>query len=87
MFCDGVDPFNIPQQQLEANNLPKNVQYFDILEYCLNKASPYTREAFRAYKSLDAYKLFENGWVQELKSKKLKEGKYLVLSRVKQYLV
>lgn len=74
LFCDGVDPFSIPETEYSTSLLPKNVQYFDVFNYCINKSSAYTLEAFRAYKSLDAYKMFECGWIQDIASKEVSVG-------------
>ena len=58
-FCNQIDPYTIKSKCI----LPKNVQYYDIVNYCINNSSHYTTESFRAYKTLEAYKYFESGWV------------------------
>lgn len=80
-YCDGVDPFLLPVSAFTTSVLPKNVQYFDIFNYCINKSSAYTLEAFRAYKTLEAYKMFENGFVQKIASKEVSVG-ILINARV-----
>ena len=55
-----------PRQQdlctLDWQEWPE-VQYPDIYNYLVVTHSVYTQDMLRAYKSLDAYNLFVNGWV------------------------
>lgn len=74
-FCGGIDPYNL---KLEKTSLPTNVGYFDVANYCIGKDSAYTRESFKAYKSLQAYQYYENGWVQAIESKKITSGSIIV---------
>ena len=53
-----------------TDSLPTNLQYFDIVNYCINKDSSYTMEAFKKYKSLEAYKYYESGFVRSIGCKK-----------------
>ena len=46
--------------------LPQNVSSIDTYEYIVNKKSFYTSNEFKAYKSLEAFKLYQSGWVQYL---------------------
>ena len=43
-----------------------NVAYGDIYSYFVDTTSTYTKEAMKAYKSLDAYNYFVSGWVREV---------------------
>ncbi|KAJ6639622.1 hypothetical protein Bhyg_12369 [Pseudolycoriella hygida] len=78
-FCGGIDPFTLTVAKCP---LPRNVAYFDICNYCIEKDSSYTHESFKAYKCLDAYQYYENGWVQSLLCKKIDTGS-IILARVK----
>ena len=77
-FCAGIDPFDL---KCEKSPLPRNVGYFDVCNYLINKDSSYTSESFKAYKSLEAYKFFENGWVQSVECKQIRTG-YIVVAKV-----
>lgn len=77
-FCDKFDPY---QMKNENDSLPRNVGYFDVYNYCILKDSSYTHQAFKAYKSLEVYKMFENGWVQSIICKNISNGSIL-LSKV-----
>lgn len=70
-FCDGIDPFG---KNFNKNVLPTNVTYFDLVNYLVYGSHSMTFEDFKAYKSMEAYKRFESGWVQELASFKIPSG-------------
>ncbi|XP_041373282.1 uncharacterized protein LOC121386449 [Gigantopelta aegis] len=58
------DPYNIPQDQwIEAMNKWPPVEYADMYNYLVNTPGIYTKEATRAYKSLDGYNFFISGHV------------------------
>ena len=46
--------------------LSRNISSIDVHEYLVNKISFYTSNEFKAYKSLEANKLYESGRVQYL---------------------
>lgn len=77
-FCDGIDPFTLRN---ETCALPRNVGYFDVYHYCIERDSSYTHAAFKAYKSLDAYQYFENGWVQSIVCKRISRG-FIIVAKV-----
>ena len=66
---DGIDPYEIPERSWSSNpvDLPE-VNYISFVNYFYLEKSAYTREELRAYKSLEAYKAFVAGWVQEIQS-------------------
>ncbi|XP_055525045.1 uncharacterized protein LOC129718359 [Wyeomyia smithii] len=82
-FCYGYDPYKWKQSDYLKSSLPKNVTYYDIVEYLINRESPYTRESFKAFKSLDAYKNFRAGWITFLGSRLVDSGSCIVFARVK----
>lgn len=61
--------------------LPDNVGFFDIVNYCVQKDSPYTNDSFKSYKALDAYKYFDNGRIRNVACLKQAQG-FIVVSKV-----
>ena len=43
-----------------------SVSYADIYNYLINTPSEYTHEKLKAYKSMDGYNFFVNGWVSNV---------------------
>ena len=43
-----------------------SVSYADIYNYMINTPSEYTHEMLKAYKSIDGYNFFVNGWVSNI---------------------
>lgn len=66
-----------------ASNLP-DIGYPDIFNYLINSTSPYTFQQLKSYKSLDSYKYFLAGWVQDVSFVENKENNlFVILSKVK----
>ena len=42
-----------------------NVEYPDIFNYFVTSVSTYTKQQLKAYKSLEGYRYFVDGWIQE----------------------
>lgn len=82
-YCEGNDPYGL---KFEKTPLPRNVAYFDVCNYCIGKDSAYTHQSFRAYKSLQAFQHFENGWVQSVECKQISTG-FIVVAKVSFVLV
>ncbi|XP_077375730.1 uncharacterized protein LOC144017729 [Festucalex cinctus] len=82
------DPYALPGylfcalEHCKIGDLP-NLRYDDILNYIICATSMYTQEELREYKSLDAYKYFEDGHVRETGVWEIpgKES-YLIVSKV-----
>ncbi len=67
VLCEGIDPYKIVKNEFSQNyeDLP-TVNYFDLCNYFVYAKSVYTQQEMMAHKSLEAYKLFENGWVKSI---------------------
>ena len=82
-----TDPYltgDIGQKGLEWQDWPE-VQYPDIFNYMIATPSPYTQQELKAYKSLEGYRLYADGWVSELTvvSIPTRCNAYLITARVK----
>lgn len=74
----GVDPYNM---NFTADDLPLTVDYDRIFEHLITKLSFRTGNINRNFKSLDAYKSFQAGFVKEVKGFKSQEV-YVVSGKV-----
>ncbi|KAJ6648228.1 hypothetical protein Bhyg_03455 [Pseudolycoriella hygida] len=82
-FCGGEDPYLFqPSQCLDP--LPRNVSYYGIINYYIYKESPFTMEMFRSYKSLEAYKYYESGFVLSIMCKKVGDNVVMVAKIISQ---
>ena len=60
------------------------VEYADIYNYLVATPSAYTQDQLKAYKSLDAYNFFANGWVANvLVASVPRVGSYLIRAKVR----
>ena len=57
----GVDPVSIPGEQFDPECLPQ-IEATDLLGYLVLETSFYTRQQFRAYKSLEAFNQMVSGF-------------------------
>ena len=89
---DDLDPYEIPRKdwdtdaskgKLDVNIFP-GITYPDIVIYLSNTPSPYSLEDFKAYKSLEAFNYYNNGWVKDVKMKAVQEDVRIVSARVKE---
>ena len=74
------DPYCIVTSELSKGILPP-VQCTDIFNYLVIGKSFCTSQRFKAFKSLEAYRYFECGFVQYLGSKKF-DSKYAIIAKV-----
>lgn len=74
----GCDPYAIQKKELSENpsDFPE-ITILDIGEYLVHSVSSFTKKKFSAYKSTEAYKYFESGFVLNVGSKK--NNKYAIL--------
>ena len=59
------DPYRIDQDQWseDVSNWP-NLEFGDLYTYLIDSVGQFTKETLKAYKSLEAYNYFYNGYVQ-----------------------
>ena len=53
------------EEHIDWLNWP-NIEYPDIYNYFVTTPSSYTKQQLKAYKSLDGYKYFVDGWVSDV---------------------
>lgn len=75
----GIDPYQIDLEEFDyaASGAPP-INTADIFVYLVLTHSYYTQEQYKAYKSLQAYKYFEAGFVTKLGTTIIKEFFVLV---------
>ena len=61
----GVDPVTIPDQQFDTECLPP-IEAMDLLSYLVLETSFYTKEQFKAYKSLETYNFLVSGFLTSI---------------------
>ncbi len=81
------DPYLMMEEALEGlewQNWPE-VEYPGIYNYLINTLSPYTKEEMKAYKSLEGYRPFVDGWVSNIRVLCIESRAniYLVAARVR----
>ena len=61
----GVDPVTIPDKQLNSDCLPP-IEAMDLLSSLVLETSFYTKQQFKAYKSLEAYNFVVSGFITSI---------------------
>ena len=77
----GVDPTSIPTDQFAPECLPP-IESTDLLAYLVLGTSHYTKDKFKAYKSLEAYNHMVSGFVTALRGLMI-SGKCVVVPKVR----
>ena len=85
-ISDIGDPYLLPSAELSREVTPP-VHCTDIFNYLVLSRSFCTTERFKAFKSLEAYKYFESGFVDLLGSKKTKCNKFVTVGKVSQAML
>ena len=77
----GVDPVSIPSEQFDPECLPQ-IESTDLLGYLVLETSFYTRQQFKAYKSLEAFNHMASGFVTSVRDCKI-SNKHVVVAKVR----
>ncbi|KAH7968715.1 hypothetical protein HPB52_010796 [Rhipicephalus sanguineus] len=83
-MCDGIDPYTLrphADTTTDVNTLPE-VTHGDIVNYLVYSSSFATLQEMKAFKSLEAHNYFTSGWVKSLSTKRLQEGKVVLLGEI-----
>lgn len=80
-ICEGVDPYTIDMVATRKEDFPA-VEYQDLYNYLVFSTSTYSADQMRAYKSLDAYIFFQNGWVKCIFCTRIPNSKTIVCGQV-----
>ena len=65
VLCDPYAKKNPAPWSTESTTWPE-VEYPDVYNYLVSTPSPYTKQEMKAYKSLEGYKYFVDGWVAKV---------------------
>ena len=65
VLCDPYAKKNQAPWSTESTTWPE-VEYPDVYNYLVSTPSPYTKQEMKAYKSLEGYKYFVDGWVAKV---------------------
>ena len=77
----GVDPASIPSEEFDPECLPP-IEATDLLGYLVLETSYYTKQQFKAFKSLEAYNQMVSGFVTSVRGRII-SGKYVVVAKVR----
>ncbi len=77
--CDDIDPYTLKELDLSKtkSDFPE-ISLLDIGNHMIHSVSPFTKRAFKAYKSMEAYSFFESGFVSNVGLKKNEEFAIIV---------
>ena len=77
--CVGIDPILIPEKTYDPDCLPR-VESMDLLSFLVLETSYYSKDQFKAFRSLQAYNQLVSGFVSCVKGHKIGNN-YIVLGR------
>ena len=77
----GVDPASLPSEQFDPECLPP-IESTDLLGYLVLETSYYTKQQFKAYKSLEAFNQMVSGFVTSVRGLMI-SGKFVVVAKVR----
>ena len=80
--CIKCDPYCIATTEWgkDVSKWPL-IGFLDVINYLVHSPSAYTSEQLKKYKSLEAYKFYQDGWIRQILHKKIGEL-HLVLAKV-----
>ena len=81
IFVVGVDLASIPSDQFDPECLPQ-IESTHLLAYLVLETSHYTKDQFKAYKSLEAYNQMVSGFVTSVRGLMI-SGKCVVVVKVR----
>ena len=76
-----VDPITIPDEHFSSECLPP-VEATDLLSYLVLESNFYTKQQFKAYKSLESYNFMVSGFITSVQGCVVRE-KYIVTGKVR----
>ena len=79
--CIGIDPILIPEKTYDPDCLPR-VESMDLLSFLVLETTYYSKDQFKAFRSLQAYNQVVSGFVSFVKGHKI-GNKYIVLGKVR----
>ena len=77
----GIDPVLIPEEKLEPECLPP-VEAADLLSFLVLETSCYTKDHFKAFKSLQAYNQMASGFITSVQGHIIAD-KHVVVAKVR----
>ncbi|KAI4455229.1 atp-dependent dna helicase [Holotrichia oblita] len=82
-IINNVDPYILTPDYLSADfNLVPSASMIDLMYYLILTHSFYNGKQLKAYKSLQAYKYYEAGYVQQVLTKRMNSDAHLIVSKV-----
>ena len=83
-LVNGSDPYEVPKKDWnDIIDMWPGITYVHACMYLILNPSPYTKEDMLNYKSLDSYRIFQDGWVREVLVKEMNQKKSIVTGKVK----
>ena len=79
--CIGIDPFIIPEKNLDPECLPP-VESIDLVSYLVCETSHYSQDQFKAFRSLQAYNHMVSGFINSVQGIII-AGKSVVIGKVR----
>ena len=75
-LVNGSDPCGVPKKDWnDILDMWPGITYVHACMYLILNPSPYTKEDMLNYKSLDSYRIFQDGWVREVLVKEMNQKK------------
>lgn len=84
LLCSGIDPYSTKEKEMSlvSKDFPV-IRVSDIANYMISSTSPYTKLPFNAYKSTEAYKYFQSGFVLSIGVSKTKNDLSILKGKVR----